>query len=118
MILNTQNTPQQMSFDLVESPWLRAGIRYNALDLFTGEVTPIVRTYRANYVAPHGSITLLLTNVRNRVAMLDDLVRRSMAIIASSSERDMVAEVHEGAFVKISVYPVAWSYHVIKVREI
>lgn len=61
MILNTQNTPQQMSFDLVESPWLRAGIQYNALDLYTGVVTPVVRTYRANFVAPHGSITLLLT---------------------------------------------------------
>lgn len=61
MILNTQNSVQQMQFDLVESPWLRAGIQYKAQDLYTGTTFTIVRTYTATTVLPHGVIALLLT---------------------------------------------------------
>lgn len=50
-----------MSFDLVESPWLRAGIKYKALDLYTGVTTTIIRTFTAESVAPHGCIVLRLT---------------------------------------------------------
>ncbi|KAH9950215.1 glycoside hydrolase family 27 protein [Amylocystis lapponica] len=61
MLLNTLSEPADMSFDLVESPWIRAGRQYSVRDLWTHtDNGTVARTFTAHAVPPHGVVALLL----------------------------------------------------------
>ncbi|KAG6902160.1 hypothetical protein C0995_003634 [Termitomyces sp. Mi166 len=61
MLLNTLNEPAMMSFNLTESPWIRAGRQYSVRDLWTHtDNGTAVRTFTAHDVPPHGVVALLL----------------------------------------------------------
>ncbi|KAF9478960.1 glycoside hydrolase [Pholiota conissans] len=61
MLLNTLDTPADMFFRLVESPWIRAGRQYSVRDLWahTDNGTAI-RNFTAKAVPAHGVVALLL----------------------------------------------------------
>ncbi|KAG5353125.1 hypothetical protein C0989_010147 [Termitomyces sp. Mn162] len=59
--LNTLDGPATMSFNLTESPWIRAGRQYSVRDLWTHtDNGTAVRTFTAHDVPPHGVVALLL----------------------------------------------------------
>ncbi|EPT02374.1 hypothetical protein FOMPIDRAFT_88957 [Fomitopsis schrenkii] len=61
MLLNTKDTADDMTFQLVESPWIRAGRQYSVRDLWTHtDNGTAVRNFTATDVPPHGVVTLLL----------------------------------------------------------
>ncbi|KAF9458226.1 glycoside hydrolase family 27 protein [Collybia nuda] len=61
MLLNTLNVPSTLSFNLTESPWIRAGRQYSVRDLWSHtDNGTAVRTFTANNVPPHGVVALLL----------------------------------------------------------
>ncbi|EIN08646.1 glycoside hydrolase [Punctularia strigosozonata HHB-11173 SS5] len=61
MLLNTLNETADMSFNLTESPWIRAGRKYSVRDLWTHtENGTAVRNFTAKAVPPHGVVALLL----------------------------------------------------------
>ncbi|KAI0035971.1 glycoside hydrolase family 27 protein [Vararia minispora EC-137] len=64
MLLNTLDTPQDMTFQLTESPWIRAGRQYSVRDLWTHtDNGTAVRNFTAHAVPPHGVVALLLRDV-------------------------------------------------------
>ncbi|KIM70699.1 glycoside hydrolase family 27 protein [Scleroderma citrinum Foug A] len=61
MLINTLDKPATMSFNLTESPWIRAGRQYSVRDLWTHTNNgTAVRSFTAHDVPPHGVIALLL----------------------------------------------------------
>ncbi|KAJ3508286.1 hypothetical protein NLJ89_g5842 [Agrocybe chaxingu] len=61
MLLNTLNEPATMTFNLTESPWIRAGRQYSVRDLWSHtDNGTAVRNFTARDVPPHGVIALLL----------------------------------------------------------
>jgi len=60
MLLNTLNEPSEMSFNLTESPWIRAGRQYSVRDLWahTNNATA-VRTFTTT-LPPHGVAAILM----------------------------------------------------------
>ncbi|KAF9051753.1 glycoside hydrolase superfamily [Panaeolus papilionaceus] len=66
MLLNTLNHPATMSFNLTESPFIRAGRQYSVRDLWAHKDNGIaVRTFTAKKVPPHGVVALLLKDAGN-----------------------------------------------------
>ncbi|KAG6841224.1 hypothetical protein C0991_000670 [Blastosporella zonata] len=66
MLLNTLDEPSTLSFNLTESPYIRAGRQYSVRDLWTHtDNGTAVRTFTANNVPPHGVIALLLNDAGN-----------------------------------------------------
>ncbi|KAF8551646.1 glycoside hydrolase family 27 protein [Imleria badia] len=71
MLINPLDEPADLSFNLSESPWIRAGREYAVRDLWTHTTNgTAVRTYTATGVAPHGVVTLLLQDAGNEPAGL------------------------------------------------
>ncbi|KAF5371640.1 hypothetical protein D9758_003577 [Tetrapyrgos nigripes] len=61
MLINTLNKPADMSFNLTESPWIRAGRQYSVRDLWTHTSNgTAVRSFTAKAVPAHGVVALLL----------------------------------------------------------
>ncbi|KAJ7213259.1 glycoside hydrolase superfamily [Mycena rebaudengoi] len=61
MLLNTLDAPSTMSFNLVESPWIRAGRKYSVRDLWTHtDNGTAVKNLEVRDVPPHGVVALLL----------------------------------------------------------
>ncbi|KAI0792580.1 glycoside hydrolase family 27 protein [Abortiporus biennis] len=61
MLLNTLEEPANMSFNLTESPWIRAGRQYAVRDLWSKTSNgTAVRNFTAHDVPPHGVVALLL----------------------------------------------------------
>lgn len=61
MLLNTLNESASMTFNLAESPWVRAGRQYSVRDLWTHtDNGTAVRNFTAENVPPHGVVALLL----------------------------------------------------------
>jgi alpha-galactosidase len=71
MLLNTLNTRSTLSFNLTESPFIRAGRQYSVRDLWahTNNGTA-VRTFTAKNVPPHGVVALLLKDAGDEPAGL------------------------------------------------
>jgi len=66
MLLNTLSEPADMFFELVESPWIRAGRKYSIRDLWTHTSNgTAIRNFTAPAVPPHGVVALLLQDVGN-----------------------------------------------------
>ncbi|KAJ7112767.1 glycoside hydrolase [Mycena crocata] len=66
MLLNTLNEPSTMSFNLTESPWIRAGRQYSVRDLWTHTNNgTAVRSFTAQNVPAHGVVALLLKDAGN-----------------------------------------------------
>ncbi|KAI0739213.1 glycoside hydrolase [Daedaleopsis nitida] len=61
MLINVLNTPATLTFNLTESPWIRAGRQYAVRDLWAHADSGIaVRSYTARAVPAHGVVALLL----------------------------------------------------------
>ncbi|GLB45195.1 putative alpha galactosidase A [Lyophyllum shimeji] len=61
MLLNTLDEPATMSFNLTESPWIRAGRQYSVRDLWTHtDNGTAIRNFTAHDVPPHGVVAPLL----------------------------------------------------------
>ncbi|KAJ3508287.1 hypothetical protein NLJ89_g5844 [Agrocybe chaxingu] len=61
MLLNVLDAPADLSFTLVESPWMRAGRQYSVRDLWTHtDNGTAVRNFTARAVPPHGVVALLM----------------------------------------------------------
>ncbi|OCH87607.1 glycoside hydrolase family 27 protein [Obba rivulosa] len=61
MLINTLDEPQDMTFKLTESPWVRAGRQYSVRDLWAHtDNGTAVRNFTAKSVLPHGVVALLL----------------------------------------------------------
>lgn len=69
MLLNTLDEPASMTFNLTESPWIRAGRQYSVRDLWahTNNGTAI-RNFTAENVPPHGVVALLLKDAGDEPA--------------------------------------------------
>ncbi|KAI0760035.1 glycoside hydrolase family 27 protein [Fomes fomentarius] len=66
MLINTLDKTADMSFNLTESPWIRAGRQYSVRDLWTHtENGTAVRNFTAHAVPPHGVVALLLKDAGN-----------------------------------------------------
>ncbi|KAG9221845.1 hypothetical protein CCMSSC00406_0005670 [Pleurotus cornucopiae] len=71
MLLNTLNEPSDLTFNLTESPWIRAGRAYSVRDLWTHtDNGTAVRNFTAHAVPPHGVAALLLKDVGDEPAGL------------------------------------------------
>ncbi|EPQ52042.1 glycoside hydrolase [Gloeophyllum trabeum ATCC 11539] len=71
MLLNTLDEPADMTFNLTESAWIRAGIQYNVRDLWTHtDNGTAIRSFTATAVPPHGVVALLLTEAGDEPAGL------------------------------------------------
>jgi alpha-galactosidase len=71
MLLNTLNTPSTLSFNLTESPFIRAGRQYSVRDLWAHtDNGTAVRTFTAKNVPPHGVVALLLKDAGDEPAGL------------------------------------------------
>ncbi|KAI0070323.1 glycoside hydrolase [Panus rudis PR-1116 ss-1] len=69
MLLNTLDHPSDMFFNLIESPWIRAGRQYSVRDLWTHTNNgTAVRNFTATSVPPHGVVALLLKDAGNEPA--------------------------------------------------
>ncbi|KAJ8693945.1 hypothetical protein PTI98_008886 [Pleurotus ostreatus] len=69
--LNTLNEPSDLTFNLTESPWIRAGRAYSVRDLWTHtDNGTAVRNFTAHAVPPHGVAALLLKDVGDEPAGL------------------------------------------------
>ncbi|KAF8699845.1 Alpha galactosidase A, partial [Rhizoctonia solani] len=70
MMLNTLDEPAEMSFNLTESPWIRAGRKYSIRDLWshTNNGTAVRNITRT--VPAHGVLALLLKDAGNEPAGL------------------------------------------------
>ncbi|KAK7451792.1 hypothetical protein VKT23_012471 [Stygiomarasmius scandens] len=61
MLINVLSESADMSFNLTESPWIRAGRQYAVRDLWTHtENGTAIRSFTARAVPPHGVVALLL----------------------------------------------------------
>ncbi|CAK5262335.1 unnamed protein product [Mycena citricolor] len=66
MLLNTLNEPADMTFNLTESPWIRAGRQYHVRDLWSHtDNGTAVRNFTAHAVPAHGVVALLLKDAGN-----------------------------------------------------
>ncbi|KAG6811589.1 hypothetical protein H0H92_006712 [Tricholoma furcatifolium] len=66
MLLNTLDEPATMTFNLTESPWIRAGREYSVRDLWTHTNNgTAVRNFTATDVPAHGVVALLLNDAGN-----------------------------------------------------
>ncbi|KAI0725088.1 glycoside hydrolase superfamily [Fomitopsis betulina] len=64
MLLNTKDTADNMTFQLIESPWIRAGRQYSIRDLWTHtDNGTAVRNFTATDVPPHGVVAILVKDV-------------------------------------------------------
>ncbi|TFK68348.1 glycoside hydrolase family 27 protein [Pluteus cervinus] len=64
MLLNTLDTSATLSFNLTESPWIRAGRQYSVRDLWAHtDNGTAVRSITVPRVPPHGVVALLLKDV-------------------------------------------------------
>ncbi|KAF8650675.1 hypothetical protein AX16_005113 [Volvariella volvacea WC 439] len=71
MLLNTLDEPATLSFNLTESPWIRAGRQYTVRDLWTHtDNGTAVRNFTAHDVPPHGVVALLLNDAGDEPAGL------------------------------------------------
>ncbi|KAJ7634471.1 glycoside hydrolase [Roridomyces roridus] len=71
MLLNTLSHPADMSFNLIESPWIRAGRQYSVRDLWTHtDNGTAVRSFTAKGVPAHGVVALLLKDAGDEPAGL------------------------------------------------
>ncbi|KAL4254007.1 Alpha-galactosidase, partial [Pleurotus pulmonarius] len=69
MLLNTLNEPSDLTFNLTESPWIRAGREYSVRDLWTHtDNGTAVRNFTAHAIPPHGVVALLLKDVGDEPA--------------------------------------------------
>ncbi|KAJ8075060.1 hypothetical protein PM082_019387 [Marasmius tenuissimus] len=61
MLINVEDQPADMFFNLTESPWIRAGRQYSVRDLWTHtDNGTAVRNFTAHSVPAHGVVALLL----------------------------------------------------------
>ncbi|KIY72854.1 glycoside hydrolase family 27 protein [Cylindrobasidium torrendii FP15055 ss-10] len=66
MLINTLDVPDTLSFNLTESPWIRAGRQYAVHDLWTHTNNgTAVRNITVADVRPHGVVALLLQDDGN-----------------------------------------------------
>ncbi|KIY48460.1 glycoside hydrolase [Fistulina hepatica ATCC 64428] len=71
MLLNTLNEPANLTFNLTESPWIRAGRQYSVRDLWSHtDNGTAVRNFTAHDVPAHGVSALLLKDAGNEPAGL------------------------------------------------
>ncbi|KAB5590844.1 hypothetical protein CTheo_5713 [Ceratobasidium theobromae] len=70
MMLNSLNKPAVMSFNLTETPWLRAGRQYAIRDLWAHTNNGTVVRSITRTVPPHGVVALLLKDAGNEPAGL------------------------------------------------
>ncbi|KAG9221839.1 hypothetical protein CCMSSC00406_0005664 [Pleurotus cornucopiae] len=71
MLLNTLNAPADLTFNLTEPPWIRAGRAYSVRDLWTHtDNGTAVRNFTAHAVPPHGVVALLLRDAGDEPAGL------------------------------------------------
>ncbi|KAF8191770.1 glycoside hydrolase family 27 protein [Pholiota molesta] len=69
MLLNTLDTPSDMFFRLVESPWIRAGRQYSVRDLWAHtDNGTAVRNLTVKAVPAHGVVALLLKDAGDEPA--------------------------------------------------
>ncbi|KAI0750591.1 glycoside hydrolase [Irpex lacteus] len=69
MLINTLDEPADLTFRLVESPWIRAGRQYSVRDLWTHtDNGTAVRNITATAVPPHGVVALLLKDAGDEPA--------------------------------------------------
>ncbi|GJE99579.1 glycoside hydrolase family 27 protein [Phanerochaete sordida] len=69
MLLNTLDEPASMSFNLTESPWIRAGREYSVRDLWTHtDNGTAIRNFTAVNVPAHGVVALLLKDAGDEPA--------------------------------------------------
>ncbi|KJA26439.1 glycoside hydrolase family 27 protein, partial [Hypholoma sublateritium FD-334 SS-4] len=69
--LNTLDVPSSMTFNLTESPFIRAGRQYSVRDLWTHtDNGTAVRNFTAERVPPHGVVALLLKDAGDEPAGL------------------------------------------------
>ncbi|KAJ7250431.1 glycoside hydrolase superfamily [Mycena rebaudengoi] len=62
MLLNTLNEPSTMSFNFVDSPWLRAGRKYSVRDLWTHTNNGTAVKSFATRIPAHGVVALLFND--------------------------------------------------------
>jgi len=65
MILNTQNEPAEMFFNLTESPWIRAGRQYAVRDLWSHTNNGTAIRNMTLTLPSHGVAALVLTDAGN-----------------------------------------------------
>jgi len=70
MVLNTQNEPAEMFFNLTESPWIRAGRQYSVRDLWTHTNNGTAVRNFTTTLPPHGVAALLLKDAGDEPAGL------------------------------------------------
>ncbi|KAF9547552.1 glycoside hydrolase family 27 protein, partial [Agrocybe pediades] len=69
MLLNVLDHPADMTFNLTESPWIRAGRQYSVRDLWTHtDNGTAVRQFTAHNVPAHGVVALLLKDAGDEPA--------------------------------------------------
>ncbi|KAF8961767.1 glycoside hydrolase superfamily [Flammula alnicola] len=69
LYLNTLNEPASMTFNLTESPFIRAGRQYSVRDLWAHtDNGTAVRNFTAENVPPHGVVALLLKDAGDEPA--------------------------------------------------
>lgn len=70
MMLNSQNVEAEMSFNLTESAWIRAGRQYKVYDLWAHTQTEIAVRSITKRVPPHGVVAMLLSDAGQEPAGL------------------------------------------------
>ncbi|KIJ23430.1 hypothetical protein M422DRAFT_195925, partial [Sphaerobolus stellatus SS14] len=68
--LNTQDQQATLSFNLTESPWIRAGRQYSVRDLWTHTDNGTAVRQFSTVLPPHGVAALLLKDAGNEPAGL------------------------------------------------
>ncbi|KAJ7253526.1 glycoside hydrolase family 27 protein [Mycena rebaudengoi] len=77
MLLNVLDEPADMSFNLTESPWIRAGRQYSVRDLWSHtDNGTAVRNVSIKAVPPHGVVALLLRDAGDEPAGMGPLCSR------------------------------------------
>jgi len=71
MLINSFDYPVNLSFNLTESPWIRAGRQYTVRDLWTHTSNgTAVRNFTASAVPAHGVVALLMQDAGDEPAGL------------------------------------------------
>lgn len=74
MMLNVADEPAFMTFNLTESPWLRAGRRYSVRDLWAHtDNGTVIRNITVEAVPAHGVVALLLNDAGSEPKGLEPL---------------------------------------------
>ncbi|KAL0577613.1 hypothetical protein V5O48_004374 [Marasmius crinis-equi] len=69
MLINVEDEPRDMFFNLTESPWIRAGRQYSVRDLWTHtDNGTAVRNFTAHNVPSHGVVALLMKDAGDEPA--------------------------------------------------